>query len=366
MNDVDIAIKVAAETAAAAAGLDDVGNAARGMAEDVDKASKDASKSLDGVGDAVDGTASNASVLAGAFGDVAGGLGLIGLGGFSDELEAAAPALMLVAGAADIASVAMNTLSLSKIKDTAATVASKAASLASTAATTAQTAAQWALNVAMSANPIGLIIAAIVALVAGLVLAYNKSETFREIVQKVGEVGAAAIGWVVDKIGELVGWVKDTAPAAFGTLKDKAVEAFMFITTPQRTVINLIKDIVEWAKDKIPEAFETFKDKAKTAFDAATAPIQAVVNLIKDIVDWIGKIDLGIVGDIAKGLGKVLPGRVVVEDDRQVVSGRTTTTAAAPTEVFEIHIYDAYDPDITARKVVGAINGRTRRIGAFA
>jgi phage-related protein len=45
------------------------------------------------------------------------------------------------------------------------------------------TAAQWALNAAMSANPIGLVILAIVALVAIVVIAYKRSETFRNIVQ---------------------------------------------------------------------------------------------------------------------------------------------------------------------------------------
>jgi len=47
----------------------------------------------------------------------------------------------------------------------------------------AMTIAQWAWNAAMKANPIGVVIGVITLLVAGLVLAYNKSETFRNIVQ---------------------------------------------------------------------------------------------------------------------------------------------------------------------------------------
>lgn len=43
-------------------------------------------------------------------------------------------------------------------------------------------AAQWALNLAMDANPIGLIVVALVALAAALVYAWNNSETFRNIV----------------------------------------------------------------------------------------------------------------------------------------------------------------------------------------
>lgn len=44
--------------------------------------------------------------------------------------------------------------------------------------------AQWAWNTAMTANPIGLIIAGLAGLIAGLVYAYNHSETFRNAVNK--------------------------------------------------------------------------------------------------------------------------------------------------------------------------------------
>lgn len=46
----------------------------------------------------------------------------------------------------------------------------------------AYTAVQAALNVVMALNPIGLVVIAIAALAAGLVIAYKKSETFRDIV----------------------------------------------------------------------------------------------------------------------------------------------------------------------------------------
>jgi tape measure domain-containing protein len=53
--------------------------------------------------------------------------------------------------------------------------------------------AQGLLNIAMDANPIGLIVIAVAALVAGLVVAYKHSETFRGIVQAaLGGVATAA------------------------------------------------------------------------------------------------------------------------------------------------------------------------------
>lgn len=63
----------------------------------------------------------------------------------------------------------------------------KTVSLASTAVTKTFSAAQAALNVVMDANPIGLVVLAITALVGAFVLAYKHIKPFRDIVNKTGE-----------------------------------------------------------------------------------------------------------------------------------------------------------------------------------
>lgn len=68
-------------------------------------------------------------------------------------------------------------------------------------------AAQWALNVAMEANPIGLLIAGIAALAAGLIYAYEKSETFRAIIWGLWEVVktvSSAIGNAFMGVGKII------------------------------------------------------------------------------------------------------------------------------------------------------------------
>lgn len=85
----------------------------------------------------------------------------------------------------------------------------RATSAAITAATKAWALAQKALNISMFANPIGLIVLAVVALVAGFVLAYKKSDKFRAIVNAAGDAGKKAIGWVVDKTQALIDKVRD-------------------------------------------------------------------------------------------------------------------------------------------------------------
>lgn len=68
-----------------------------------------------------------------------------------------------------------------------------------TVTTRAWAAAQALLNVVMSANPIGLVVIALAALVAGLIYAYKNSETFRDIVNgaftKVKAAAAAVLNF---------------------------------------------------------------------------------------------------------------------------------------------------------------------------
>lgn len=83
------------------------------------------------------------------------------------------------------------------VAQTAATVAQKAVQLAVASATKAWAAAQWLLNAAMEANPIGLIVVALVALVAGFVLAYKKVGWFRDLVNGAFKLIGKAVSWVV-------------------------------------------------------------------------------------------------------------------------------------------------------------------------
>lgn len=109
------------------------------------------------------------------------GAALSGIGAaFGRVLSAVGPAL--VAGLSNAVNLIV------RFKDfliplVAGLVAYKTVMLAITVATKAWAAVQALLNIALTANPIGLIIAAIAGLVAGIVVLYNRNETFRKIVQ---------------------------------------------------------------------------------------------------------------------------------------------------------------------------------------
>ncbi len=105
---------------------------------------------------------------------------------------------------------------------TVKTIAYAVASKAVRAATVAWTGVQWLLNAALNANPIGLVVLAIAALIGGLVLAWKNSETFRTIVTAAwnGIKAAALAVWnwisttlwpglkaVFDGIGAVASWL---------------------------------------------------------------------------------------------------------------------------------------------------------------
>lgn len=92
---------------------------------------------------------------------------------------------------------------------TAATTAMAAAHKAAAAGATGLQVAQAALNTVLSANPIGLVVAALAALAAGLVTAYHTSETFRNIVIRNIVNGAfQAVARIAQStIGAAIGWL---------------------------------------------------------------------------------------------------------------------------------------------------------------
>ena len=84
---------------------------------------------------------------------------------------------MLATNTAGTAGIAVDTgMTVSVLRSTAAKIGSKIATVATTVATGAATAAQWLFNAALSANPIGIVIIAVAALVAGLVWFFTKTE----------------------------------------------------------------------------------------------------------------------------------------------------------------------------------------------
>ncbi len=259
-----VALEVMADTAAAVAGLSSVETAAPGAAREVgslSSAAADAPAKLDAVAGSADGVDSAGSAATGALGALASGFELIGAEKAAAGLQSAALATDFLSGVGQSAALAVQ---------------------AQGAATKALTVAQRAANAVMRANPIGLVVVAITLLIAGLVLAYNKSDTFRSIVQAAGRTGKAAMESVSAAVGVVVTWVRDRIPPVFGWFKDKAGAVIDPAKKALGFVVDAAKDVGEWA-GKIPEKFEALKTKAESIGSALLSPFTAV----KDALSWI-------------------------------------------------------------------------------
>ena len=170
--------------------------------------------------------------------------GLLSVIRWMQENSTAMKVILSVAGAAAVA--IMGLVVASKIHaavvaiQTSGTFAYAVAQKAQAVASKVATAAQWAWNAALSANPIGLVVVAVAALVGGLVLAYKRSETFRnvvkgafDVVKNAGEAMWDALraaftfitkawlsvaGAIINGAAKMFGWV----PGVGGKLKSAA------------------------------------------------------------------------------------------------------------------------------------------------
>lgn len=277
-RDVELAIDVAFEAADAVAGMDDVGDAARNMGDAVDDASRTADAATDRMGsiaDSADNLGSSTSQAAGGLGDLGGALSAVPgpLGAVGSGMESLAPLVMGVTGATDLMNLAMNSNIVVSARARAASVAQAVSTRAVAVANRVAAVGQLALNAAMSANPLGLVIIALVAVAAAIVIAYNKSETFRKVVDTALGAVKTAFQSVMDKV--------DDVPPVIQGLMDKVDDLPGVVDDAKRLVVN--------------------------GFELMTAPIRTVIDLVEDLIGWIDKIDFPDLPDLP-GLGRSATG----------------------------------------------------------
>lgn len=174
------------------------------------------------------------------------------------------------------------------VRTTAAWVAQKSVLVASRVATGAYTAAQWLLNAALNANPISLIVVAIAALVAALVLAYNKSETFRGIVE-------AAWSGIQSVIGVVVDWFQTYLLPVFEAVWEGIKVAVWVVVTAIAVYIEAFKAVLQGIADfiltyvwpYIQQAWDGIKAGAQVLWgymQQAWGGIKAAIQLVSD---WV-------------------------------------------------------------------------------
>jgi phage-related protein len=191
------------------------------------------------------------------------------VGGLSAALIIANAAMSayatITAVAAAVQTAASKAALGTRIQIIALTIAQKAAAVGAKL----MAAAQWLLNVAMSANPIGLIIIAIVALVAGFILLYRKSETFRNAVQALGRIAVAVFNTVVNAVKVAVAWIGGKLTAAGNAVRAVLTAAGLAILSAFQQVQAIV--------NRVGAAFRSAGAAGRAALAAVIGVIQRVI-----------------------------------------------------------------------------------------
>jgi phage-related minor tail protein len=142
------------------------------------------------------------------------------------------------------------------------------------------TAVQAALNVVLSLNPIGLVVLAVAALVAGIILLYKNSETFRNIVTAVWAAVKVAVQFVVD-------YFKNFVIPFWKAVFDGIVTGVKFVIAVWRTQWNVAVSIFTWVVDRI----KGFVNNLVAGFQFIVKIVTFVVNDVRSrfssLVDFI-------------------------------------------------------------------------------
>lgn len=181
---------------------------------------------------------------------------------------------------------------------TARIIANAAAQKVAAAATRVWAAAQALFNAVASANPIALIVIAIVALVAAVVIAYKRSETFRNIVQTVWTAvkNAIATAWAFIKpiflqivhvlknvIGTALRWYWAYVQFVFNAVKTIIMTAWGFIKPIFMAIVGVIRGV-------LGRAFTFLKNLVKIVWIAIQLQIKVgwtIVKAIFNAIKWV-------------------------------------------------------------------------------
>lgn len=221
-------------------------------------------------------------------------------------------------------------------------------------------AVQWLWNAAMTANPIGLIIVAIAALVAGLVLAYKKVGWFRAFVQAafkvIGKVAgvvfralAAVAKWAWDKLKHIwagLSWLVDffrkhwrlilSAVAGplglmlgfviknWSKIKAATAAAWSWVKDKIATVAKAVWKALTWYSDKwkdaivggfrliksaVGAAWDWVRDKTAGVWGGIVNTVVGFVNRLIKIINYLPGVNIGLISVSSKGSAAGTAGR---------------------------------------------------------
>lgn len=204
------------------------------------------------------------------------------------------------------------------------------------------TAAQWALNVAMTANPIGIVIVAIGALVGAFIVLWNKSEGFRNfwinLWEKVKAIVTSAWEGIkagFEKIKNGISAVKEKVSTMWNGVKEKTSELWGGVKNAVSEKLNNIKSAYDahggGLKGATFAAIEGVKEYYRTGYDAIN---QLTGGKLGEVVNAVGVKMEAVKGKFSEAFGNVK--NTVMTIFENIKNGITEKISAAVNKVKEI------------------------------
>lgn len=218
------------------------------------------------------------------------------------------------------------------------------------------TIAQWLLNTAMSANPIGIVIAAIAAIVAALVTLWNTNEDFRNAVINIGqEIG----DFVTKLVDSIVTFFTKTIPDAFKSVIDWVKNNWqglaLLLVNPFAGAFKLLYDNCEWFRNvvdnlvgRVKQAFSNMKDGISTSVSNIKS---AIVNGFQAAINFITSLPQKAVGwgkDFIQGMIDGITSKIsgIVNAVKNVAGTITSYLHFSRPDKGPLHYYEEWMPDM--------------------
>jgi hypothetical protein len=204
----------------------------------------------------------------------------------------------------------------------------------------------------MSANPVVLIVLAILALGAVLVLAYNKVGWFRDAVDAAFRFIGRVIGFVVD-------WVKDNWELMLAGMLGPLGVAIALIVHHW----DKVKAAIGWVVDKVVDLWnktEPARSLLADLGDIGLTVLKDAIGWVVDKLQWLidngGKV-AGFVGDVVGAVGSVVPGdtprpRAVASAHRAGRGSYHARAGARANLARSMAVHRAIDGRVPGRRVV--------------
>jgi hypothetical protein len=148
--------------------------------------------------------------------------------------------------------------------------------------------AQIILNSTLLANPIFQVIAAITALVAGLIWAYNNVGWFRNAVDAMARGVVASFTWIKDVVAGVFNWIRSNWPLLLAILTGPFGAVVLIVVRNWETIKNAIVGVYNWIRQNWPTLLAILTGPFGLAMLAIVRNWDAIKNAIGSALSWVG------------------------------------------------------------------------------